>query len=72
MPNYIFETLLQESLIEKTQEDLLMKDPCQHLTFELGKSGEIEFFVKHTNQGNESERASLLVAQLQYKAISGE
>ena len=49
-----------------------MKDPCQHLTFELGKSGEIEFFVKHTNQGNESERASLLVAQLQYKAISGE
>ena len=48
-----------------------MKDPCQHLTFEVGKSGEVEFFVKHTNQGNESEAASLLVAQIQYKVTTG-
>lgn len=61
----------KESLIEKTQEDLVMKDPCQHLAFEVGKSGEVEFFVKHTNQGNESEAASLLVAQIQYKVTTG-
>ena len=63
----------KESLIEKTQEDLLMKDPCQHLTYELtGTSGAVDFYVKHTNEGAESERASLLVAQLQYKAVTGE
>jgi len=38
----------KESLIEKSKEDLIMKDPSQHLQFAISESsGFITFWVKH-------------------------
>ena len=53
------------------KQDLLMKDPCQHLNFEnLKKSGKISFWIKHTGQ-MEQEPCSLIVANLTYRAATG-
>jgi hypothetical protein len=63
----------KESIIEKTKEDLVMKDPCQHLSFENNennKIGEISFWVRHVSPTGQPE--TLVVANLHFSLSAGD
>ena len=63
-------TSWKESLIGKTKEDIILKDPCQHLTFTTSsKAGSIKFWLKHEklNENQQvSDLKSLIVASVSY------
>lgn len=60
----------KESLIERTKEDLIMKDPSQHLQFTIvDPIGTVTFWVKHqkvTDAQTIQELKTLIVASIYY------